>query len=73
MGHAENPNFCKPGEAGQSPMRVSLSHLAGQCEAALCAKAGKYHLFGSARVCIASGDKERQFCELHKVVATCDA
>ena len=38
-------------------MGVSLSHLG---EAALCTQAGKYRLFGLARVCIASQDKKRK-------------
>jgi len=27
-------------------------------------------MFGLARVCVASEDKKRQLCELHKVVST---
>ena len=63
-------NFYKLGEVGQSAAWVSLSHLASQCVAALCAEVGRYHLFGLAHVCIASEDKKRQLCELHKVVST---
>jgi len=45
--------------------------LANQGAAAWCAEIGKHHLFSLARVCIASEDKKRQFCELHKVVSNC--
>jgi len=67
----EISNFCKLSEAGQSLVRVLLSHLASQGVAALCAEAGKYHLFGLARVYVASEDKKSQLCELHKVGSTC--
>ena len=65
----ENSNFYKLGEVRQSPVRVSLSHLASQHEAALCAAAGKSYLFGLVRICRASEDKKRQLCELNNVVA----
>jgi hypothetical protein len=42
-----------------------------QCVAALRAEVGKEHLFGLARVCVASEDKKRQLGELYKVVSTC--
>ena len=42
-------------------MRVSLSHLARQCAAALSAETGKYHRFGLAHVCVASEDKKDRF------------
>jgi hypothetical protein len=67
----ENSNYYKLGEVGQSLVWVSLSHLTSPCDASLCAEAGKYHLFGLARVCIASEDKKRQLCKLDKVVLTC--
>ena len=54
---SENSNFYKLGEVGQSPVRVSLSPLASLCAASLCAEAGKYHLFGLARVYIPQGIK----------------
>lgn len=70
VGHKENPNICKLGEARQSLMRVLLSPLVSQGAASLCAEAGKYRLFSLARACIASEDKKRQLCKLHKVVST---
>jgi hypothetical protein len=42
-----------------------------QCALALCTEVGKHRLFGLARVCIASEDKKRQDCELHKAVSPC--
>jgi hypothetical protein len=62
----ENLNVCKLDEAGQRLVRVSLSNLAGQCEAALCAEAGQYHLFGLVRVYTASEDKRRKLCGVQK-------
>jgi hypothetical protein len=66
----ENSNFSKLGGVGQSQMRVSLSRLVSQYEAALCAETGKEHIFGLAPVSRASEDK-KQLCELQKVVSTC--
>jgi len=49
-------------------VRMSLSRLASQCEVALCAEAGKYHLLGLARVCMTSEDKKRATFEVQEVV-----
>lgn len=35
-----------------------------------CAEAGKYDLVGLVHVSIASEDKKRQLCELHKAATT---
>ena len=51
--------------------KLSVVEQFGQSMRGSSVCGGKYHLFGLARVNLASEDKERQLCELHKVVSTC--